>query len=105
MRDRAAVDIYLLAVHTKLADHDEALRGEGLVELDEVQLANLDPGPFHQFPDGGDRPSAHHPGVDPGHGARDEIPERVGANVTRSSLRRRPPQRTRRRLHPRSSRR
>jgi hypothetical protein len=35
-RDGAAVDVHFLLVETELPDDDEALRGERLVQLDEI---------------------------------------------------------------------
>ena len=37
-RDRAAVHVHLLGVESELVDADEGLRGEGLVELDEIGI-------------------------------------------------------------------
>ena len=41
-RDRAAVDVDPLGVEPQLADDREALRGEGLVQLDEIELLDAD---------------------------------------------------------------
>src|SRR5205085_2500991 len=74
-RDRAAVHVHLLLVEPELADDDEALRRERLVELDEVEPARLDAGSSEELLHGRDGPNAHHPGVDSGHGAADERAE------------------------------
>ena len=42
-RDRAAVHVHLLGVEAELPDHDEALRGERLVQLDQVEVSDVDP--------------------------------------------------------------
>src|SRR5437899_1332676 len=43
-RDGAAVHVHPARVEPELADHDQALRGKGLVQLDEVEVGRLDPG-------------------------------------------------------------
>ena len=42
--DRAAVDVELLLVDAELADAGEDLGGEGLVDLDQVDLVELEAG-------------------------------------------------------------
>src|SRR5690606_3816619 len=82
--DRAAERVDLVGVELERADAGEGLAGEGLVELDRVELADLDPSALHRFAARGDRSDAHHVGVhtrvtpadDPGHGLE---PERLGA--------------------------
>src|SRR4029079_11496991 len=73
-RDRAAVDVDLFRVEPELTDHGEALRGERLVQLDEIEVVDGDAGPLEQLPHGRDRPDAHHPRIDAGHGRAGERP-------------------------------
>src|SRR5581483_6892490 len=47
--DRTAVHVHLPLVETKLADDDERLRGERLVQLDEVDLFEADAGALEQL--------------------------------------------------------
>src|SRR6476661_7701226 len=49
-RDRAAVHVHPGRIEAELADHGEALGGEGLVQLDEIDVVAGDPGPLEQLP-------------------------------------------------------
>ena len=71
----------LLRVEPQLADHLEALRGEGFVQLDEVELVDADAGAVEQLADGRDGADAHHARVDARDGAADEAPERLAAEL------------------------
>ena len=77
--DGAAVHVHLLGVEPELADDLQALRREGLVQLDEVELARLDAGAREQLPHGRNRADAHDPRIDARDGARHESSERLGA--------------------------
>src|SRR5918992_3381659 len=85
-RNRPTVDVDLLVVETKLANDDEALRGERFVELDEVEVPDADTGPVEQLAHGRNGTDAHHARVDSRHGAADERPERLGAKLLRLPL-------------------
>src|SRR5690349_23369877 len=60
-RDRAAVGVHLRRVIGKaeLAKNCEPLRGEGLVQLDHVEVADLETKPLHQLLARGRRADAH----------------------------------------------
>src|SRR4030095_16575154 len=64
--DRAAVHVHALRVEPELADHDQALRGDRLVQLDEVELAGLASYALQQPADRRYRADAHHARIDPG---------------------------------------
>src|SRR5579875_3394041 len=53
-RDGAAVGIELTLVNAELADDGDALRGEGLVQLDHVNVRKLQAGAGQRLADGGD---------------------------------------------------
>src|SRR5579884_2926758 len=59
-RDGAAVGIELTLVNAELADDGDALRGEGLVQLDHVNVRKLQAGAGQRLADGGDGADAHH---------------------------------------------
>ena len=80
-RDRAAVDVHALLVDPEVAHHRERLRGERLVQLDEVDVLDRDPRAVEQLADGRDRPDAHHGGIDARDGRADEGPERLDAEI------------------------
>src|SRR5581483_768894 len=84
--DRAAVDIDLLGVETQLADHDEALGGERLVQLDEVHVLKRDAASLDELANGRDRPDAHHAWIDPGDSTAYERAEWLHAQLTRLLL-------------------
>src|SRR5438552_16475193 len=86
-RDRTAVHVHLLRVEAELADHEEALRRERLVQLHEVDLLERDTGPVEQLPHGRDRADAHHARVDAGNRAADERAERLHAELAGLLLR------------------
>ena len=62
--------------------------GERLVELDQIELGDVEPGALEQLPHGGHGADAHHARVDAGDGARDESRRaaRLRAPRARSSL-------------------
>src|SRR3954452_13898252 len=67
-RNRAAVGIYARIVvgNAELAEDGKALRGEGFVQLDHVEIADLQAQPLHQFLAGRRRSDAHDPRRHPG---------------------------------------
>src|SRR4051794_34231478 len=85
-RDRAAVDVHALRVEPELADDHEALRRERLVQLDEIDVRDVDPGALEELAHGGDRSDAHHARVDPGNRAPRESPERLHSKLLRALL-------------------
>ena len=60
-RDGAAMGIDLLGIvgEAELAQAGERLRGEGLVELDHIEVADLEPEPLHQLAGRRHRADAH----------------------------------------------
>ena len=64
--DRAAVDVHALGIEPKLADHADGLRGEGFVQLEEIDVSDGEPGAVKQLADRRHRAQAHHPRVDAG---------------------------------------
>ena len=65
----------------------EALRGERLVQLDQVEIADLEARAREHLPHGRDRADAHDPRIDARDRARDEAAERLDAQLAaRSSL-------------------
>src|SRR5581483_5601591 len=85
-RDRTAVDVHLFLVEPELADDGEGLRGEGLVELDQVDLLERHTRPREQLLDRRDRPDAHDAWIDAGRGRADERAERLDAELVRPLL-------------------
>ena len=69
-RDRAAVHVQPLAVDAQLAHAREHLGGEGLVQLHEVDVRDVEPGAFERAAGGGHRADAHVARVDAGRAAR-----------------------------------
>src|SRR5688572_20209161 len=57
--DGAAVDVVLLRVDAQLVAAVEALAGEGLVQLPQVDVVHLQAMPLQQARDGEDRPDAY----------------------------------------------
>src|SRR5439155_21435393 len=85
--DRAAVDVHIFRIQAQLTDDHEALRGEGLVQLDEVEFRDLHAAAGKCFPHGRNRPDPHHTRVDTGNRRTYERPERLGAERPRLPLR------------------
>src|SRR2546428_13221106 len=48
-RDAAAVDVDLLGIELQLADAGDCLRGESLVQLDEIDLIDCETGAFERL--------------------------------------------------------
>src|SRR5262249_59961618 len=76
-RDRTAVDVDAVGVESELADDDEALRREGLVQLDEVDICRIDSGAVEELAHRRDRADPHDPRVDTGHRASNDPPQRL----------------------------
>src|SRR3954447_8997849 len=83
-RDRAAVHVDALGIEAELADHDQALRGEGLVQLDEVDVGDGDARAREQLLDRRDRADPHHARVDTRDGRADEGAEWLDAELARA---------------------
>src|SRR5204863_1954780 len=83
-RDRAAVDVDALGVEAELADHDQALRCERLVELDEIEVLNLHPRAIEQLPNRRHGPDSHHPRIDACDGRADERAQRLDPQLLRA---------------------
>src|SRR5215210_3796002 len=84
--DRAAVDVHALGVESELANHDEALRGEGLVQLDQVDVVSADSGPLEQLAHRRNGADPHHARVDAGDGRADEGAEGLEPELPRALL-------------------
>src|ERR1044072_5366239 len=82
--DRAAVDVELLFVDAELAGAGEHLRGEGLVELDQVDLLEGETGRVERAGNRQRRADPHVGGVDAGDAEGDDAGERVGAEALRA---------------------
>src|SRR4051812_47381072 len=66
--DRAAVRIDLGGVESELANAGHGLRGEGFVELDQIEINSGEPRALERFACRGHGADAHDSGVDAGHG-------------------------------------
>ena len=88
-----AVHVDARGVEPELADHRQALRGERLVQLDQVEVGDGHPRPVEEPAHGRDRPHTHHPRVDSGN-----RPTTVVRTAPRPA---RPPARPKRRRAPR----
>src|SRR6266481_5013586 len=58
-RDRAAIDVVLLGIDAELVARIEALAGEGLIELPEIDIVDLEAVALQQLRHGVDRADAH----------------------------------------------
>ncbi len=85
-RDRAPVDVHPLLVEAELADNGEALRGEGLVELDEVERARIDSRASQELSHRGDRADPHHARIDARDGRGDEGAQGLDPELVRLRL-------------------
>ena len=81
-RYRAAVDVQAIAVDGKLGEHREHLRGEGLVQLDEIEVVEGELQPGEQLADSGHGPDAHARGVDARRGPPENAREWMQAVFT-----------------------
>ena len=71
-RDRAAVDVQPLGIDRQLAQAREHLRGERLVQLDEIDLVERQAGQLQHLPDRRHRADAEALRLDAGRRERDE---------------------------------
>ena len=71
-RDGAAVDVQFLQVDAELPDASQHLRGERLVDLDEIDLSHGETGSFKRFLRRRNRPDAHIVRVNSGGRRRDD---------------------------------
>src|SRR6266540_5112181 len=81
-RDRTTVHVHALRVEPELTNHDQALRREGFVELDQIDVRGTDPRTLEQLPDRWHGPDPHHARVDSCDGAGNERAERLSAELT-----------------------
>src|SRR5262249_44904247 len=79
--DRAAVDVHAFRIEAELADYNEALRGERLVQLDEIEVGRLDSGPGKKPAHRRHGPNPHHARVNAGDRTGHETAERLGAEL------------------------
>src|SRR5580692_4577593 len=70
--DRAAFDIDDVGRKPELTRDGDDDRGEGLVDLDALDIAELPPRSVERLTDGRDRPEAEHAGLDRGNAIGDE---------------------------------
>jgi hypothetical protein len=66
-RQRATVDVHLVEIYAELLRHRERLSGEGLVELEHVDVIERDAGAFQRLPRRRDGSDAHDLGRAAGH--------------------------------------
>src|SRR5262249_48724698 len=78
-RDRAAIDVVLLGIDAELVARIEALAGEGLVELPEIDVVDLQAMALEKLRHGVDRADAHLVGLAAGRGPGDEAAHRIEA--------------------------
>ncbi len=78
-RDRAAVDVDERGVALELVDHGDRLSGEGLIDLDKRQVADLPARPGKRFGHGRNRPDAHVVRMHPGRCSADVSGHRLDA--------------------------
>jgi len=71
-RDAAAVRVGPVRRQPELPDHGERLRCEGLVNLEQVDVVQLEAGPLEHRPHRGYRADAHDPRLHASVGIRDE---------------------------------
>ena len=88
-RDRAAVGVHMRRVvgEAELAHHGEALGGEGFVQFDHVDVADLEAEPFEQAQRRGRRADAHDPRRDAGDGRAEDFGARGQAVFLRGCRR------------------
>src|SRR5258708_35760879 len=79
MGDRTAFDIDDVAGKSQLARNGDDDRGEGLVDLDALDIAEPPPRPVERLTDGRDRPEAEHAPPDGGNTIGDESRDRCAA--------------------------
>ena len=88
-RDRAAVDVDLAGIPAEVLVDRAGLRGERLVRLDQVEVADVPAGLLQRGARGRDRPGAHDRRIDAGmrprHDARERRLAALGGLARRSS--------------------
>src|SRR5260221_13499101 len=77
--DRAAFDIDDVGRNPELARDGDDDRGEGLVDLDALDIAEPPPRSVERLTDGRDRPEAEHAGLNSGNAIGDESRDRCEA--------------------------
>ena len=85
-RDRAAVDIEPVLVDRELGEAAEHLRGEGFVDLDQVDVIGRQPGAIERLRDGVGGPEAHHAGIAAGDRRRHDPRLRLRAHAVQGRL-------------------
>src|SRR5258708_33188101 len=83
VRDRAALDIDDVGRKPELARYGDDDRGEGLVDLDALDIAEPPPPSVERLTDGRDRPEAEHAGLDRGNAIGDAARDRREAALVR----------------------
>src|SRR5260221_1550829 len=83
--DRAAFDIDDVGRKPELARDGDDDRGEGLVDLDALDIAEPPPRSVERLTDGRDRPEAEHAGLDRGNAIGDEARDRWSAQFRSAS--------------------
>jgi hypothetical protein len=73
--DGAAVDVDAGRVGAELSDACDRLRREGLIELDEIDVVDGEPGTLEDATCGGHGPNAHHIRCDTRYRGRDNARE------------------------------
>jgi hypothetical protein len=76
-RDGTAVDVHLRRIEAKLTDAGDRLAGEGLVELDEVEILDAEAGALERLAGGRDGPDPHDGGIHAGDSGRDHPGQRL----------------------------
>jgi hypothetical protein len=82
-RDRAAVHVQPIGRDAELARAVEGLRGERLVDLEEIDVRDLEPGLREELLDRGERADAHDRRVDADRDVRAEVAEALQAERLR----------------------
>src|SRR3989442_9446147 len=77
-RDRPAVDIHFRRVELELAHAGDRLRGEGLVQLDEIDLVDFEPGPLEHLLSRRNGTQAHATGIHSRHRRGDDARQWLG---------------------------
>ena len=96
-RDRAAVDVDLVAIEAQLLLAREILRRERLVDLDQVEIGERQPGALERLADRRRRAHAHQRRLDADRRPRHDAAERLRRLAPSPHPRRRSPARRRRR--------
>ena len=81
--DCAAVDVSPVGIEAKLAHDRDRLAGEGLVELDQVEVVDAQLGAIERLARRRDGTEAHDGRIDAGYGRRDDARERLETVLAR----------------------